>query len=258
MASFQLGEIVIDIPRERARELLDFYATLTGFTPEFNETHPSLLENANGLDLGLQGVDDYQAPTWPSQERGQQMHLDFATPDIEAAATWAETIGATRAPDQPAEAKDDDDFIVMLDPVGHPFCFVPVEEQLDGPMNAGANGEPAIFMRMAFIDCPDHVALAEFYVDLLDAEIPGEPDEEYVAIRTPHGQWLGFQRVEGYQPPTWPTQERGQQLHFDVRVDTLEEAVQQATALGAEVAFRGTSHVVMLDPAGHPFCLGAG
>lgn len=62
---------------------------------------------------------------------------------------------------------------------------------------------------------------------------------------------------EDYLSPTWPTQERGQQMHIDYLVDDLDKAVAQAEALGATVVDRepGRYFVVMLDPAGHPFCL---
>jgi hypothetical protein len=45
--------------------------------------------------------------------------------------------------------------------------------------------------------------------------------------------------------------------HLDFEVDDLEAAVTHAVELGAEVAaFQPQNDVrVMLDPAGHPFCL---
>ena len=261
MASIRVQEIVIDYPADRTRAVLAFYASLTGFTPYLNETSPSLLENPHGVDLGLQPVDDYQPPTWPTQERGQQMHLDFATPEIDAAVRFAESIGATKAVVQPADDNPDEGFVVMLDPVGHPFCFVRHREPWDGPAVKGEDGRPAISMRMPFIDCPDHRALATFYADLLDGSPLGEADAEYAAIRTATGVVLGFQRVDGYRAPTWPTQERGQQLHMDLAVDDLDAARAHALSRGATIAFESPGnarHVVMRDPAGHPFCLGLG
>ncbi len=255
MPSIRVREIVIDYPRDQTKELLEFYAALTGYTTYLNETSPSLLENQHGVDLGLQPVDDYQAPTWPTQERGQQMHLDFATPDIEAAASYAVSLGATKLESHPAP----DELAIMRDPVGHPFCFVPHYEPWDGQAVKGKDGRPSISMRMPFIDCPDHHALAGFYASLLDGSLTGEPDDVYAAVHTPGGAVLGFQRVDGYQAPTWPTQERGQQLHMDLAVDDLAAARSHAISCGATVAFIPPGiarHVVMLDPAGHPFCLG--
>jgi hypothetical protein len=46
-------------------------------------------------------------------------------------------------------------------------------------------------------------------------------------------------------------------MHVDVEVDDLEAAVADAIELGATAAdFQPQDNVrVMLDPAGHPFCL---
>jgi hypothetical protein len=46
-------------------------------------------------------------------------------------------------------------------------------------------------------------------------------------------------------------------IHFDIEVGDLDEAVAEAVALGARVAAdQPNDNVrVLLDPAGHPFCL---
>jgi hypothetical protein len=60
-------------------------------------------------------------------------------------------------------------------------------------------------------------------------------------------------------PPTWPQGPGDQQmqLHLDVRVEDLVAATAFAQSLGARVAgFQPQDDVrVLLDPAGHPFCL---
>ena len=72
-----------------------------------------------------------------------------------------------------------------------------------------------------------------------------------------NGQCISFHRVAGYTPPTWPTQERPQQMHLDVIVDDLDAAEAAVIDLGAtkHPDQPGTSFRVFLDPAGHPFCL---
>jgi predicted enzyme related to lactoylglutathione lyase len=59
--------------------------------------------------------------------------------------------------------------------------------------------------------------------------------------------------------PVWPAGPGDQQmmLHLDIEVDDLEAAVAHAVAAGAAVAdFQPQQDVrVLLDPAGHPFCL---
>ena len=46
-------------------------------------------------------------------------------------------------------------------------------------------------------------------------------------------------------------------MHLEIQVDDLDEAVAHAVSVGAEVAAHQPKVTVrvMLDPAGHPFCL---
>ena len=50
----------------------------------------------------------------------QQFHLDLHVDDLDEAAAYAESIGARRA----ANGDHSPNFIVFLDPSGHPFCLV--------------------------------------------------------------------------------------------------------------------------------------
>jgi catechol 2,3-dioxygenase-like lactoylglutathione lyase family enzyme len=93
----------------------------------------------------------------------------------------------------------------------------------------------------------------------------------WALVRSPSGeQKLEFQREEPFVPPVWPTVAGDQQMgmHLDIAVDNLGdgpdrrerffEVVDQAVSLGARVAEHQPQEervVVMLDPAGHPFCL---
>ncbi|GAA2035589.1 hypothetical protein GCM10009740_28250 [Terrabacter terrae] len=73
------------------------------------------------------------------------------------------------------------------------------------------------------------------------------------------GHNLSFQTEPNYVRPVWPSEpgEPLMMLHLDLEVDDLEEAVAYAVEVGAQVAsFQPQEDVrVMLDPAGHPFCL---
>jgi hypothetical protein len=80
------------------------------------------------------------------------------------------------------------------------------------------------------------------------------------ALLPPEGvAYLGFETSEGYVPPVWPAQEGAQRItmHLDFEVADLSAAVAHALELGArEAGHQPQEHVrVMLDPAGHPFCL---
>ncbi|GAA2112769.1 VOC family protein [Microlunatus panaciterrae] len=106
------------------------------------------------------------------------------------------------------------------------------------------------------IDCPDPSALASFYEQLLGMQrVQDEPD--WVVIGdAPDRPGVAFAHVSGYRPPTWPTGERPQYRHFDVRVDDLDAAESAVLTLGAQrLAGGGGSFRVFADPIGLPFCL---
>jgi hypothetical protein len=105
------------------------------------------------------------------------------------------------------------------------------------------------------VDCPDPGALARFYGAILDWKIEVSADRASVCAE--HGQCISFHLVADYTPPTWPTQERPQQMHLDMIVNDLDAAEEAVIGLGAtrHPDQPGTSFRVFLDPAGHPFCL---
>jgi hypothetical protein len=94
---------------------------------------------------------------------------------------------------------------------------------------------------------------------LLGWEIAKE-DATEAAIAPPEGvAYLSFQTSPEYVPPVWPAAEGAQQMmmHLDFEVSDLDAAVGHAVELGAQPAqHQPQPNVrVMLDPAGHPFCL---
>lgn len=105
------------------------------------------------------------------------------------------------------------------------------------------------------LDCPDPGALANFYGAMLDWKV--EVSSDWAEVRADYGQCICFQQVPDYRAPTWPTQDVPQQLHLDVMVDDLDAAEAAVLDLGATRPEHqpGTSFRVLLDPAGHPFCL---
>ncbi len=112
------------------------------------------------------------------------------------------------------------------------------------------------------LDCPDPLALAEFYAQLTGGEVEelGDfPVEQvtWLEMMTPWGTVIGFQKVENFAAPTWPEGPRPQQAHLDFLVRDLVAGALLAESLGARRAeFQpGQNFVVFLDPAGHPFCL---
>jgi hypothetical protein len=110
-----------------------------------------------------------------------------------------------------------------------------------------------------YLEAPDPHALLVFWSAVLDKPIYRE-DESGGALDLLEGvAYLAVQKAEVYEPPVWPPEpgKPGMQLHLDVQVDDLDVAVENAVELGATVAEHQPQDDVrvMLDPAGHPFCL---
>lgn len=107
------------------------------------------------------------------------------------------------------------------------------------------------------IDCADPQALAQFYRQVTGWTITSsDADSAYLGEGPIQ---LAFQRIEGYQGPSWPDDRK--HAHLDFRVDDVERASKAFVALGAAVPeFQpgGGSWTVLTDPEGHPFCIMAG
>lgn len=106
-------------------------------------------------------------------------------------------------------------------------------------------------------DCPDALALADFYSSIIGGDLVPGNDEGWVELHTPTGK-LAFQEIADHRPPTWPDGEVPQQGHIDIDVanlDGAEAAVLRLGALTADVQPSPDQFRVMIDPAGHPFCL---
>lgn len=117
-------------------------------------------------------------------------------------------------------------------------------------------GMPVARLPLLVIDCPDVSDLAAFYGAMLGWEVE-VISEDRSAVRSADGAAISFHRVDSYSPPAWPSQDRPQQMHLDVLVDNLDEAEAELLGLGAakHELQPGGSFRVLLDPAGHPFCI---
>lgn len=103
------------------------------------------------------------------------------------------------------------------------------------------------------LDCADPVQLAEFYLQLLGGRILWRKDSS-VGVQVP-GVLLIPQKVANYRRPVWPG---ASIVHLDLTAgNQLDEPEQRAVALGASVADPQSDPRwrVLLDPAGHPFCI---
>lgn len=109
------------------------------------------------------------------------------------------------------------------------------------------------------LNAPDARALAYFYRDLLGWPL-ADDTPEWCTMRVPDAPAnLAFQTEELYERPTWPAAAGTQQmmLHLDIGVTDMAGAVEDALALGAVLHEHQPQDDVrvLLDPAGHPFCL---
>jgi catechol 2,3-dioxygenase-like lactoylglutathione lyase family enzyme len=118
---------------------------------------------------------------------------------------------------------------------------------------------PRMRISATVLDAPDPPELGAFYARLLGWTVT-ESDATWTMVRPPDGgTGLSFQFEPVYVPPVWPgvPDEQLMMSHLDIAVDDLEAAVAWALKAGAKPAdHQPQEHVrVMLDPAGHPFCL---
>lgn len=115
--------VVLD--SDNVDELSAFYEKLLGwarFSGEGFSTVADMACTTAPTWITFQQVDDYVPPVWPATpgEQLQMAHVDFHVDDVEEGVKHALSCGAILAEVQP-----DDDWRVMRDPSGHPFCILP-------------------------------------------------------------------------------------------------------------------------------------
>jgi predicted enzyme related to lactoylglutathione lyase len=123
---------------------------------------------------------------------------------------------------------------------------------------------PSIRWTTLTVDCDDAEELGAFYAQLLGWDITARDGAGWLQLRNPHGGiGLNIQAEDAYEAPVWPEQagHQAKMMHFELLVDDLEAAVRLVRELGGneapiQPADRDSARLrIMLDPAGHPFCL---
>ncbi len=114
-------------------ELAKFYAALLKWEVVFfNEEYACVgvpgMQHGAYPGITFQRNPEYKPPVWPDvHEMQQQMaHLDFAVNDLEKAVQHAIHCGATIADEQFS-----DDWKVLFDPAGHPFCLCQMKSVIE-------------------------------------------------------------------------------------------------------------------------------
>ncbi|WP_129842194.1 VOC family protein [Streptomyces sp. RFCAC02] len=106
-------------------------------------------------------------------------------------------------------------------------------------------------------DCDDPAALARFWSEALGLPVLMSSDE-MIMIGREGSPGIAFCRIENYRRPTWPDPECEKQSHLEFGVADLDAAQARMLSLGAtEPSSQPDAERwrVLLDPAGHPFCL---
>ncbi len=114
----------------------------------------------------------------------------------------------------------------------------------------------AIRLAAVSLDSDDPAELAAFWRELLDLTVMFE-SPDFVALEGAD-ILLTTQRVTGHRPPDWPDVGTPKQLHLELAVDELDATEARAISLGArraDVQPAPGQWRVLLDPAGHPFCI---
>lgn len=130
--------------------------------------------------------------------------------------------------------------------------------------------QPTLRLTSVTVGAPDPRALAAFYARLLGTTVHDEeparsgqpPEAGWAQLRASHeggSLTVNIEYEACWQPPVWPA-EQGAQVatqHLDIFVEDLDAATAWAEECGARLAEHQPQQTirVLLDPAGHPFCL---
>ncbi|WP_055557624.1 VOC family protein [Streptomyces sp. NBRC 110028] len=120
MAIAKLTVTVVDCPDPTA--LARFYQQVLGGELKGEGKDWVDLYLPDGDRLAFQEAPGHVAPSWPSPDGAQQLHLDLRVTDMAEAQERVLALGA-----RPLDLDDDGgkrDFRVFADPAGHPFCLL--------------------------------------------------------------------------------------------------------------------------------------
>ena len=113
------------------------------------------------------------------------------------------------------------------------------------------------------LDSGNSEELSAFYEKLLGwRRQEFKPGDEWIVVssgKLDGSPELIFQNADNYASPVWPEKpgEPQQMMHLDFHVEDVNEGVEYALSCGARLSPVQLDERwrVMLDPAGHPFCV---
>ncbi|MEW2256825.1 VOC family protein [Streptomyces sp. NPDC047869] len=124
-------------------------------------------------------------------------------------------------------------------------------------MSTDTTSAPAFRYAAVTFDCADPAEMARFYGELLGMSVHYSSDD-FILLGREGTTGLAFNRLADYRPPTWPDPTQEKQAHIELGVDDLDVAEKRLLDLGAtKPGFQPQPERwrVLLDPAGHPFCI---
>ena len=111
----ELTTIVIDCADPGS--LAEFYRAVTAWEVIYRDEECVQL-GGGPIQLGFQRIEGYRPPNWP--DPAKHAHLDLKVSDLDHVVKELLAIGANKPDFQPGG----DEWVVLTDPEGHPFCLV--------------------------------------------------------------------------------------------------------------------------------------
>ena len=124
-AKLKINMNAVTLDCKNPMELAEFYGALLNWEIERIDDEYVLAYNSemrldNYPGILFQKNEQYVPPVWPARKGKQQQmaHIDFTVNNLEKAVEHAINCGAVMADEQYS-----DDWRVLYDPSGHPFCL---------------------------------------------------------------------------------------------------------------------------------------
>ena len=97
-----------------------FYHRVLGWEVTHSQPEYAMI-SGGGAAIGFGLVEGYRPPSWPDSGGGKRYHLDVYVDDLALAEKEFVAAGATKPAFQPGDGR----WVVLIDPIGQPFCICP-------------------------------------------------------------------------------------------------------------------------------------
>ncbi|MGC4758156.1 VOC family protein [Micromonospora trifolii] len=97
-----------------------FYHEALGWEVTHSQPEYAMIRSG-GVSIGFGLVEGYRPPSWPDQTGDKRYHLDLYVDDLASAEEKFVAAGASKPAFQPGGER----WVVLLDPIGQPFCICP-------------------------------------------------------------------------------------------------------------------------------------